>query len=719
MSVFNTLFRLPLLGLAENSTALITNCYTIMSWIPNLPLTYRDAIVTFSRIQSDYSVRCMESFRTLDPPFVKFDNDCITPDILYEYLTTLLASPTTLSLLSALARQEAISPEYLFEVQERIDAAILKEMSASALGDKVQQLNYNGLFENDETINLTPGWSSPDLFRKFSRALSRFKTKYENTTYPIYPKYQKKKNIGYSTQELLARRWGLTYPGELDLTSLSLETYYHVTGGDTIGGPMEVRFSWRPSQTKPRVYYSNGGTSYFFGRFIRQLVNDLVDSFPATNRHARFDIERIIQFPLQSGEIILTYDYSSFTTTLSELKYFVHYLARELRGLTIMVVDTAHGLQFIDAGQLLEDYNNAINVNAEFDVHRIDGLADLAHYYMQTRSGMLGCQGNIGLSTLLHGLHAQAICDKQAISVVGDDALLRVWYSQLKQVLQSVQLLCNGIPEEKTFQWLFEATNFYTDQPDGQVIQDTYQYLKRPLQVDVSGQIHQGVLPDFPNLGALVGVSYVGDTPSDKFQRSKTFLMQMTRFITKLRVLHEIELSDSERDLFLAIFKCAYRYMGVPFHGGLPGEIKIHGQVLYAMVPPLSDDIFVVGWESAFSTMYAGKSITMGKYVAGNAHAGYCFGVGEVIECILHAPQRLMRDLDYFEVEPIRETYIVDENFSEFIESVLNGTLRSLYRVICVREVPKWYNDLMFYDIDSRYSVEAGWSEIYDHTFCI
>jgi hypothetical protein len=36
-------------------------------------------------------------------------------------------------------------------------------------------------------------------------------------------------------------------------------------------------------------------------------------------------------------------------------------------------------------------------------------------------------------------------------------------------------------------------------------------------------------------------------------------------------------------------------------------------------------------------------------------------------------------------------------------------------QVIRVGEVPKGTNnDLMFYDIDSRYSVEAGWPELYN-----
>jgi hypothetical protein len=229
-------------------------------------------------------------------------------------------------------------------------------------------------------------------------------------------------------------------PSSKSITSLDLEKHYHLTG-ERSGGPMEIRTSWKFADVKARAYYANGGHSYFASRFIKSTALALLKILPGTSPHTRYDTTRVTIKPIGPDEFLVTYDYSSFTTRLSELKYFIHYLSLTFDGVMHQVLDTHLGLINLDLGELLRTYNDDLIINDTYDVTRIlDGETVMC--YHQMRGGMLGAQGNIAFSTLLHGINVVDITGEiDQNCVVGDDCLLKTSKSEYEMTTQKVNRL--------------------------------------------------------------------------------------------------------------------------------------------------------------------------------------------------------------------------------------------------------------------------------------
>jgi hypothetical protein len=189
----------------------------------------------------------------------------------------------------------------------------------------------------------------------------------------LFPNYSTTNNVGRRTayQLLNAPRIPeldyLQYLKQVDVKSVDLERYYCYTGGE-IEGPCEVRWAYKYTDLKPRIYYANGGSGYFASRYIKDLVNSIGDLFPTTHRQLRYNPRRV--GPLHNSTLIV-YDYSSFTTNLAELKYFLDALASFCDGHTIQVFDTYEGMLDLDLGELLRDYNDRCNREMAYDVARL------------------------------------------------------------------------------------------------------------------------------------------------------------------------------------------------------------------------------------------------------------------------------------------------------------------------------------------------------------
>lgn len=149
-------------------------------------------------------------------------------------------------------------------------------------------------------------------------------------------------------------------------------------------GPTELRSSWKYNDLKPRVYYAQGPDAYFGSRFIQQLFNKMVDAFPTTNRYTRFSINSLES--LTPNDIMFIYDYSSFTSSLSELKNFTQALANFFRGVDVTIVRSDVGPTLIDLGDLLDNYNATCNINPEYDVGPISEMAE-SRFSNDGRSG--------------------------------------------------------------------------------------------------------------------------------------------------------------------------------------------------------------------------------------------------------------------------------------------------------------------------------------------
>jgi hypothetical protein len=237
----------------------IMHLLRIMYWIP---LSWRDSIVAYCQVQDANNHRMLLKFQTLQPPSIATQfTPLFSPHDLLKILETLRPYPTILGLIVAFAKQESLCPDYWYEIGDRITKGIEKELMASQFEDVPRSMDYEGLFSDDPSIPLRPGWYSPRLYRQWSLGLAAFIRKRTRNCRTIIPKYNKKKNIGYAAQDELGLMSHKKTLHGRSMTTFDLESYYHEIG-NTIEGPNEVRYSWKSFQTKPRVYYAYGGTAY-------------------------------------------------------------------------------------------------------------------------------------------------------------------------------------------------------------------------------------------------------------------------------------------------------------------------------------------------------------------------------------------------------------------------------------------------------------------------
>jgi hypothetical protein len=157
--------------------------------------------------------------------------------------------------------------------------------------------------------------------------------------------------------------------------------------------------------------------------FAQEIFNTLIDSFEVSHRRRRFDLNRL---DLDEEDDVWIYDYSSFTSNCTEQKYFLDALAKFCEGTSIRVFDVFHGIQIIDLGVYLKEYNDECNRLAEFYLGpKIESLGIPKATYNHKRAGALGVLGNIASCTILHALLNMMITGSaRKSSVVGDDGIL-------------------------------------------------------------------------------------------------------------------------------------------------------------------------------------------------------------------------------------------------------------------------------------------------------
>jgi hypothetical protein len=679
------------------------------------PLSWRKFSLTALRVQ-EHPARNKRLAQELEILRAQVPNQVVIPgqdtfynlDQLVASLALITTSPYICSVFSYLLRAELFSAE---DVEGIRHEGILKEVTASLQMDALQVLDYRclyadlGIYKGKGLYHETSasGKSTSEAWRKGIKSL---KSLYESQAHIFIPHYNRKKNCGYITQQNLSNSLsqdGFHSLDSHDITPLRLMKAYHANGTQ-IKGPMEMRFAWRYSDLKGRTYYATGGDCFWPGLYIKQIAKDILSLLPSSHPHSRYDASRVTYTPLGEGEIIITYDYSSFTTNLAELKYFLNALSIMLEDVVIRALDIYEGIIEINLGEYIRGYNESINCHASYDTTRVD-LCELSTILVQTRSGMLGAQGNIAFSTLLHALSAGAISDDPGETcVVGDDALMKIWDMALDTAISRINLL-GTVAKEKTHTW----ENFSMYDPDFETARayQGFQFLKRPLNIDGFGQITTGTLPSFPSICDALGMEDEYHISSDRTraQRLKTFLMQWGRFLTQLTRKNP-ELSEDEIILMLAPIQSVYRHYDVPFEG-LPigSEIVIrtkgtHPETLTTsfIVPPCTEDVFFEHWVSLHIRYYKGSIVSIPMLVNFSMPPGPCFGLGHYIEqCTLHRLQILMADLDYFKIDMVlRQVVLSDESESELIDWVTGfGPRRTVHSIYCIKEPPMWYNDII------------------------
>jgi hypothetical protein len=609
-------------------------------------------------------------------------------------------SPTACTILSYFVRAERTVYPHEF-IQVGVDS-IEKELDASQLPDLPQCLTYRGLFTDAaEAIH-----EGHDLIPSVTTALwkhhlSNIKSHLSKDSTIILPHYNKRKNVSYETQSLFWQESGLIPSQEIrNVTTFDLLRIYAQYGLKILGS-LELRQAWRFNDLKPRSYYCLGGDAFWDAIYIKDLTKMFISAFPSTHPFSRFEVKRIVR--LSYDEILVTYDYSSFTTSLAELKYFLWYLATAFEDVLVRVLDVHEGIIEIDLGEYLHQYNQNVNLNQAFDISRVFKGCETFHYF-QSRNGSLGVGGNIGLSGLVHGIALAGFNDTpDTDSVVGDDALLKTFKHLLEFLLVIINKL--GIIAKDKMTTIPRPP---IDNPNIKQ-QRSFKYLKRPISVNSDGEVETGVLDFFPNIAAALYPD--GDGIHDAPQQSteeivRSYVMQVGKYLHQLHDGHFG--SDPDSALVLLLLRSVYLKYGLPIEGSIPQRgVYVSWQEEASgdtetfisknlWVPPLDTlEVFTTPWQSILFKRYAGEDVVMPYLMDGDlplpvdAYPGLEFQTTSAGRFL-----SLMEDLGHFVVTPAQMIIPFDGFCLDLLESHFlqfgKRSSRALYDVY-VESVPSYY----------------------------
>jgi hypothetical protein len=561
--------------------------------LPSLPVQARKCILGFTRIRQPVSTgsRFRESFRDELSMTATFRDSTtsspvhITVHDLLVNLEPFMLDPITMAFISTVTRSAPY--EDYSSVIETKRITIEKELAAAISVSKNAELDYEPIFSPDPSARykrLFPNLPlHPEvhvsLFRGFVLARKFLEGR---LLYPV----MSSKSIGQQAQEIA--NWSIPHAGpctssmEFVTSTQDLERIYHETGLKT-SGVVEVRSAWKYNDLKPRVYYAQGPDCYYASRYIQAVFNVILDCFEIVHRYNRYEaIPERMDYP----DRLVTYDYSSFTSCLEEVKRFTRQLANFMSGTKVVLVDTHEGCVAKDLGELLHEYTDRCNEWADFDVARVLDLRE-AFIHRHT-TGMLGVPGNISSCTLLHGVHlAVVIGSLGRARCVGDDALAIIpegrKHNQWDQFVDRVQNL-GRISEDKFKHWDWESD------PDS----EGWHYLKRPI-ARLAGATIQGESLVWPTIHNLIPLTdkYHTVPSATPLENTKKFISQWARLLTKIEVLC-IELSDTDRMLLEIFQDRTYRTLGLRKGGSV--FIKSLGKSLLAP-RRLDKHEFGTGWK--------------------------------------------------------------------------------------------------------------------------
>jgi len=629
--------------------------------------------------------------------------DCITP------------YPILSSMLSYFVRAEC--SYHIKEFQDQKLISFDKEICAAIdYSQDDQILEYRSLLFNLEQMNLHPqyqlaGHDIPvKLVSRWRKGMALMKSRLSNyRSLPLFPQYNTAKNIGYETTEnLLLSLYGEAYEvtslDRMQTTTLSLLRHYYSTG-EIIPGPLECRQAWFFNDLKPRTYYCLGGDAFFAGLYIQHLANLIATFLPSTDPLTRFDVTRIHAVH-DEREVLVTYDYSSFTTSLSELKFFLFWLGESLKGTPVTVLDVRHGLRTLDLGDMIQEYNRLVNEHQVFTTERFFPLLERAKVLKrQGRSGSLGVKGNIVFSMINHGIAlASATGTPDEDSCVGDDALANILISHISLFISAVNNLGSINPTKFTI-------IHHHPEDQGLAVFDQFKYLKRPLGLDIFGKVTLGVLDFFPDIAGILFPDGDGIHSSKSIQRHhvdgvKTFVMQLGRFLRlQFNSREENDLvTEEDNEVLLGLFRMVYRRLGLPEAGAPPSThfVPVPGEGsarMDLMIPPLSENLFEVRWEESLLEPYRGAIFSSPIWVGGDYSPPVDMEPGDRFRSTPSRLLVLLEDLGVLSSTVITEDVIFDEEYLERYRARLYDAegakdFHLLKNYVVVGSVPFWYLDM-------------------------
>lgn len=463
-------------------------------------------------------------------------------------------------------------------------------------------------------------------------------------------------------------------------TLADVERFYHRTG-TVCQGVTEVRCAWKYNDLKPRVYYAQGPSCYAASKYIQPVFNIILDFFEVVHRHNRF--ERPLGSVTSPEDRITIYDYSSFTSSLEEIKRFTRALADFYQGVEVILVDTWTGPRPYDLGQLLHEYTETCNESADFDVTRLLSLDETM--ILRHTCGMLGVPGNISSCTLLHGLHlVVALGDVYLGRCVGDDALAIVREGAQAEVWWDFVDRVNNLGTVAV-----EKFEFWDEDDDPDT--SGWAYCKRPI-ARLGGRMLMEDALVWPSIHDLIPLKdqYHTTIPRTDLQISKTVISQWSRLLTRMEALL-VDLSDSSRTLLRTFQNQFYRSRRL--RNG--GYVEVSQGIRLLCPKRLSENEFGSGWKQL--------TVDYMKRFVGEIRLPRWSGVDDVLgevegEVFCAQGTRLLgllEKLGYLEKELVMDTYDLRSiTYDLFVEKLVTLDYPFTYSYTVVRDIPVWAKDV-------------------------
>jgi len=501
----------------------------------------------------------------------------------------------------------------------------------------------------------------------------------------LFPVYNKRKNIGYDSGSRLSS-------DASSVTTFDLEKHY-VESGIKIGGPCELRRQWRLNDLKPRFYYAQGGDAYHSSKYMKALAVNLMEAIPSTTLEARRNPPDFLNRLYEEDTFVVLWDLTSFTTNLSELKFFLFCVACDVEfkfGTTIAVLDLREGLIHVPLHEILFAYNESCNIAPDFDISRLQEASPENNHILQSQNnGMLGVPGNIGFSTALHGYIAASVLGFDYTVCVGDDAIGIA--NETAPIISTIQTL--GEIETSKFSILspLDGREQYT------------RFLKRRLTRNEYG-LSLDYLFNLPTPPIFDGNIPEGRTPPLAFSavdRVKSVCATVSSLLWEPNFLHADPIDDEGRQEILQYLRVGYRMMGLPINGRLPGwSYKAPNAdsavTINEALPPLTLDLLSElehhDWLEILFNSRPQKYFTVPMYISHiDRYLVPDFTIGETFFGRTSALLRVLTDFEYIR----REAYVeVTGEYSyenlRRLRRLLKGEAEMVYHCTALKDAPAW-----------------------------
>jgi len=639
--------------------------------IPYMSMSTRKALLTVCRCQV-VPIKGSKMWKRMNEDLSRaiYDPDSRSHFYLKDLLPDLateIQSPIFSGFISMLLRNLPFDPQ---DVMETFETTRAKEMAAALETYHPQQFFWSNILShhprtsNDKAI--APGYPITDeVYSRVSSAFRHSKSVLQSSWF--FPDYSNK-TIGRRATRNLSLICDHNDEYTYDNSTLGLEQLY-CHRFCKVEGPTECRWAWKYNDLKPRVYYARGPDQYYASRYIQQVFNILIDSLPNTNRFTRFH-HNLLRF--SSDDTLFIYDYSSFTSTLHEIRNFTTQLARYFSDTHITIVDTHKGPMTVNLGDMLTEFNEACNLDPVFDTGILNWERVYSEELQRHNCGMLGVPGNISSCTLLHGIHLAVLLGSFACKVVGDDALGAGDIPE--DVTDFVAQLSNigDISISKTEWWRPDR------ELDGDILQ-TWHYTKRPIN-RLDTRVNVGWQAVFPSIAVMMDITdpYHSSTPySGRYGHLKKVAGMLSSFSRQFSL---DTLTESESQFCLRFLRIMAQETGLEDFKSISGQKLMYPRFL--------------GTEGFEAMMFEFRFVAKWLPVRADPLLFDEFEVNRTVKGRMTKALKLAKDMGFAEATSMRSFRLVGQSELD-LQDIVAGRFVTMYEYCVFLSCPDWLVDLI------------------------